>query len=126
MRIPIRSTRWTRAVPAALVMASGACASAREVEAPREPPMRTATETPARFAVPARSPADSASAAASPGTAACFNPLVDPRDGTRLTLVRSQRGMGDYAVPFGRYGSQTGELLRVECATGRVVGLVRR
>lgn len=59
---------------------------------------------------------------------ACRNPMVDPRDGTRLTLVQSQRGgsgqVGDYRVPEGRYGVGTGELLRLDCGSGRPVGVV--
>lgn len=56
----------------------------------------------------------------------CRNPMVDPRDGTRLTLVRSGQGRGDYDVPESRYGIGARQLLRLDCATGRVVGLVRR
>jgi hypothetical protein len=61
---------------------------------------------------------------------ACLNPLTDPRDGTRLTLVRS-RGVppppiGDYEVEGGRYGVGPGELLRVNCATWEGVGRVPR
>ena len=56
----------------------------------------------------------------------CRNPMVDPRDGTRLRLVRSGEAWGDYAVPAGRYGVGEGELLRLSCATGRVIGVVRR
>ena len=59
---------------------------------------------------------------------ACRNPMVDPRDGTRLTLVQSQRGgsgqVGDYRVPEGRYGVGTRELLRLDCGSGRPVGVV--
>ena len=56
----------------------------------------------------------------------CRNPLVDPQDGTRLTLVRSSGGRGDYSVAAGRYNVGRRELLRVECATGRPVGIVRQ
>lgn len=54
----------------------------------------------------------------------CRNPMLDPRDGQRLTLVRSLGGEGDYRVPTGMYGVGVGELLRIECNTGRVVGIV--
>lgn len=61
------------------------------------------------------------------GTAeACWSPVTDARDGTRLVLVRSRAGRGDYAVPEGRYGVREGELPRLECATGRVLGIVPR
>lgn len=56
----------------------------------------------------------------------CRNSLVDPRDGTRLTLIRSADGEGDYEpVPL-RYGLSGGELLRVECESGRPLGVVER
>jgi hypothetical protein len=51
--------------------------------------------------------------------------MIDPRDHTRLTLIRSAGGVGDYEAPPGRYGVQEGELLRLECATGRVIGIVK-
>lgn len=63
--------------------------------------------------------------------AGCVTRLLDPRDGTRLTLVRSTRRtaspefLGDYAVdPAGRYGGTTESLLRVDCMTGRAMGIV--
>ncbi len=55
----------------------------------------------------------------------CRNPLVDPRTDLRLVLERSQAGHGDYSVPEGRYGVGAGQLLRIECATGRAIGIVR-
>lgn len=56
----------------------------------------------------------------------CRNPMVDPSDGTRLTLVRSRGDRGDYEAPAGRYGVGERELLRLECSTGKVVGVVER
>ncbi|MEZ4701988.1 MAG: hypothetical protein R2834_16770 [Rhodothermales bacterium] len=56
----------------------------------------------------------------------CVSPMVDPRDGTRLLLFRSAAGLGDYDAPAGQYGLEDGELLRIECATGRPEGVVRR
>jgi hypothetical protein len=63
--------------------------------------------------------------------AGCVTRMLDPRDGTRLTLVRSTRRtatpefLGDYAVdPAGRYGVGAGSLLRVDCMTGRAMGIV--
>jgi hypothetical protein len=52
--------------------------------------------------------------------------MVDPRDETQIILVRSTPEWGDYQVPPGRYGVKTGELLRLEPATGRVFGIVKR
>lgn len=85
-------------------------------------------------------------------TPGCTSPLVDPRDGTKLMLVRSQQVggdltpttsrsptrdvvptsppghntfRGDYAVEaVGRYGMAANELLRIDCVTGRGLGIV--
>ena len=58
--------------------------------------------------------------------AGCRSPMKDPRDGTVITFLRSTTTIGDYHVPSGRYGVGPDELLRIECNTGRVVGIVRR
>jgi hypothetical protein len=59
----------------------------------------------------------------------CRMTMIDPRDQTSLRLARSaQYGMsyrGDYEVATGRYGIQQGELLRIDCSTGEVIGIVR-
>jgi len=57
-----------------------------------------------------------------PSGTACRNPLVDPRDGTRLTLVRSVSGFGDYQTDPPRYGLAANQLLRVDCRNGKPVG----
>lgn len=54
----------------------------------------------------------------------CRNPMVDPRDHTILTLRRSAGGTGDYWVGSQKYGLTTTQLLRVDCATGRAIGIV--
>lgn len=58
----------------------------------------------------------------------CRSPLVDPRDQTRLRLVRSgsigASYQGDYSVSGGRYGVLPGELLRIDCGTGQALGIV--
>ncbi len=60
----------------------------------------------------------------------CRNPLVDPRDGTTLNLVRSKGEVGDYQVlgesfALGdRYGVDSRHYLRIDCATGKALGLV--
>jgi hypothetical protein len=59
------------------------------------------------------------------GDGTCRSPLVDPRNGLHLTLERSSAGQGDYSVEAGRYGVRAGERVRIECATGRAVGIVR-
>lgn len=59
---------------------------------------------------------------------ACVSPLTDPRDGTTIKMVSSFGGeeVGDYSVPAGRYGVEENELLRINCRTGEVLGIVRR
>lgn len=54
----------------------------------------------------------------------CRNPLVDPRDGTRLTLIQSLGGVGDYRVLPSRYGVSDSSLLRVRCSDGQAIGIV--
>jgi hypothetical protein len=71
-----------------------------------------------------------------PGAASCLIHLKDPRDDTRLDLIRSTEmtgrdggpsHLGDYVVtPAGRYGVGAGELLRVDCGTARALGVVAR
>ena len=59
----------------------------------------------------------------------CRNPMLDPRDRTELTLRRSAGGRGDYWPEGGIRGSHTygltsQQLLRIDCATGKAVGIV--
>ena len=82
--------------------------------------LRLPENVPERFVL-----ADSSAITGTPGSAACRSPIVDPRNGTRLTLQRSSQGNGDYAAPVGNYGLHAGELLRVDCATGQTIGIVR-
>lgn len=57
----------------------------------------------------------------------CKEVLLDPRNDTELTLVRSRGGRrGDYAVPGGRYGVGSEELLRINCRDNTVIGIVSR
>ncbi|MGZ5429475.1 MAG: hypothetical protein ACXWEX_04735 [Thermoanaerobaculia bacterium] len=60
----------------------------------------------------------------------CRNPMVDPRNGTALNLMRSKNGTGDYQV-LGQqyeldstYGVDSRHLLRIDCATGKALGVV--
>lgn len=59
---------------------------------------------------------------------ACVSPLVDPRDGTTIRIHSSfgAEEVGDYSVPEGMYGVGENELLRINCRTGEVLGIVRR
>jgi len=57
-----------------------------------------------------------------PDGASCHNPMTDPRDGTRLTLVRSNSGFGDYRPDTPKYGLTGKQLLRIGCSDGRPAG----
>lgn len=79
--------------------------------------VRTAEDLPERFETPTGT---------SWGGNSCRNPIVDPVDGTELVLIQSQAGLGDYSVEDGKYGVGRGELLRINCTTGEVVGIIKR
>lgn len=102
-----------------LVLAVAGCATS-DFSADRI--LRAATDTPDRFLV--GSLTSEALTEPMPATG-CRSPMVDPRDGTRLILKRSAADRGDYVVPAGRYGIAVGELLRLDCATGRPLGVVK-
>jgi hypothetical protein len=55
----------------------------------------------------------------------CLTPLMDPRDKSLVQLVRAIPVQGDYRVEGGKYGVRANELLRIDCTTGRTVGIVR-
>ena len=103
------------AVPAALATAV-ACGGG--IDPLLQPTLRTADRAPDAFVL----------ASGKPGEAgpACQNPLFDPADRTELRLVRSAHGRGDYEVPNGKYGVREAELLRLECGSGRTVGVVKK
>lgn len=80
--------------------------------------LRPATDVPLQFEAPA---------GMTLGSNSCLNPLTDIRDGTKITMyIFYGEGIGDYEVHIGKYGVHTGELLRVNCATGEILGIVRR
>jgi hypothetical protein len=60
----------------------------------------------------------------------CRNPLIDARNSTVLNLMRSKDGIGDYQVldaeyaVLPRYGVDSRHYLRVDCATGKALGIV--
>ena len=83
--------------------------------------MRDAIDVPTHFLV-----LTPRGTAVEPVPGSCKNPLIDPRDQTKIVLVRSSEDRGYYRVPPGRYGVGGGELLLVECGTGRVMGIVKR
>lgn len=99
-----------------LVALLSGCALGPGAGFPSDPTAHAALDVPPAF----EHPATSASAGA------CLNPMRDPRDGAELRLVRSAAGRGDYEVPAGRYGVRPDELLRLDCSSGRPIGVVRR
>jgi hypothetical protein len=103
------------------LLASSGCAS-RHPKAGAAP-LRVPTDAPGHF-VALESTGDATSEPAA-GTG-CRNPLVDPRSGVRITLVRSSGGYGDYEVPEGKYEVGKSEVLRVDCATGKAIGIFKR
>ncbi len=82
----------------------------------QEEVLRNATDTPAYFESPV----------SVPGERICKSPLKDPRDGTEISFIRASWPMADYEVPLGKYGVKGTELLRVNCESGEVVGIVKR
>lgn len=83
--------------------------------------IRNAIELPQYFMVGTLSGTETSEPQANDG---CRNPMVDPRDGTKLQLVRSNGDLGDYKVSNGLYGVGKNELLRLECSTGQAIGIV--
>jgi hypothetical protein len=128
----MRKTSFLRAAGAlgaasafvALVAGAG-CASGRgSVEAPV---VAQAKDLPDHFMVAATGLSQANEPVPGEG---CRNPMVDPRDGTLLNLMRSKGGTGDYqvlgeqyALSF-RYGVDSRHLLRLDCATGKALGIV--
>jgi len=113
-------SRWFVPILVCIGLLAG-CASTRPPAGDR--PLRQAEDAPDHFVVGAIDGAGTSEPA--PG-AGCRNPMVDPRNGTRLTLVRSSEGQGDYEVPPRQYGVGEGEVLRIDCATGRTIGIFKR
>ena len=83
-------------------------------------PIQPAMDVPTHFLVAGK---DGKTEEPAPGQ--CRNPMIDPRDGTRIILERSAEERGYYRVPSGRYGVRPGEGLLIECGTGRVIGVVK-
>jgi len=107
-----------RALLAAIAILSGCATSHHAWHG--NPAMQPAIDVPTHFLVPGRG-----GKMEEPAPGQCRNPMIDPRDGTRITLQQSSEGRGLYRVPAGRYGVRPGELLVVECGTGRVIGVVK-
>lgn len=108
-----------------VLLACTACATGGMMDTfPPDSAARPATEVPERF-----EPVDPAARLAAGDTisgAGCRSPMVDPRDGTQIRFIRSVGARGDYEVPNGRYGTGTAGVLRLDCNTGRAIGVVPR
>ena len=106
----------------ALLLTSGCSTHAGSMHSVVEqPPPVTA---PLRFV-----PLDSANVIAPADTMAgdgCLSPMKDPVTGVQIVLLRSESGLGDYQAPSGSYGLRDDQAIRLDCNTGRVVGIVRR
>ena len=113
-----------RAAIALLAIAAAGCSLGVGGSFPSDASARTAVDVPHRF-----EPADPddriqpGDTIAGPG---CRSPMLDPRDGTRIVFLRSAGQRADYAVAGGRYGVNEYELLRLDCNTGTVIGVVER
>lgn len=117
----MRVRRHLLGLAAAVVIGNLSSCASKQASSTAGSPVRTTVDVPDHFMT------DTPTGAAEPGPGDdCHNPLIDPRDGTRLTLIRSADGRGDYESQPLRYGLKVGELLRVDCASGRAVGIVKR
>jgi hypothetical protein len=85
---------------------------------------RPAEGTPARFLVHGDGAGDAPSETSL--EKGCRSPMVDPDSGIRLRLFRSSGTEGDYEAPSGAYGLRSRELLRLDCRSGEVLGVVPR
>jgi len=92
--------------------------------------MSSVIEQPAPVTAPPRFvPLDSTKVMAPADTLAgdgCLSPMADPVSGIQIILIRSESGLGDYLAPSGSYRLRDDQLIRLDCNTGRVVGIVRR
>ena len=112
------------AAASALVALAGCASSRGSMEAPV---VAEAKNLPDHFMVAVTGVAQKEEPKAGEG---CRNPMVDPRNGTTLNLMRSKNGVGDYQVLGEQYeldstyGVDSRHLLRIDCATGKALGIV--
>jgi hypothetical protein len=108
----------------ALFALSGCASSGGSIEAPV---VAQAKNLPDHFMVAVTGLAQKEEPKAGEG---CRNPMVDPRNGNALNLMRSKNGVGDYQVLGSQYeldssyGVDPRHLLRIDCATGKALGIV--
>ena len=98
------------------ILLIGLAASCASVSGGQNTILRQAENTPEAFTPPPGITLDGQS---------CKSPMIDSRDGTQIIMVSASGGKGNYRVPPGKYGVQKGELLRLDCATGKVLGVVK-
>ncbi len=121
----MRSTSLLRVGAVSALVAFAGCTSSRGSTG--RPIVAEATNLPDHFTVAVSGIAQSEEPRAGEG---CRNPMVDPRNGTTLNLMRSKDGIGDYQVLGGdfelasHYGVDERHLLRIECASGKALGIV--
>jgi hypothetical protein len=122
-----KSLMWAARAPGAAlaVIVLASCASGHNpVE---KPVVAEAKDLPDHFMVVASGLAQRSEPKPGEG---CRNPMVDLRDGTTLNLIRSKDGTGDYQVMNrdyelkSQYGVDSQHLLRLDCATGKSLGIV--
>jgi len=113
--------RCIPAIPPLVVPAD--CAIGTSGTFPASDSARPATDVPARFEPeqPALRPIPADTIAGD----GCVSPMPDRRDGTRIVLARSLGGEEDYRVTGEMYHVRDGEFLRLQCNSGRVVGIVK-
>ena len=113
-----------KTLPLVLLVAATACSTRRRAQDIASS-LRPSENPPDHFVVGSPEGDETSEPGASPARD-CRSPMVDPRDGTKLQLVWSSGGQGEYEVLAGRYGVGSGEVLRLDCATGRVLGIAKR
>jgi hypothetical protein len=105
------------------LMLASACGANGSSGFPSNAPLRAGTNLPAQFEPPAGfgrlSPTDTISGGA------CLSPMRDPRDNSLIKMVRADNGQADYKVADGQYGVGEHQLLRLDCNTGRPLGIVK-
>lgn len=115
----MRHTTTERRLAAVLLIALAGCTSVKNEMT--GPVVGVPIDLPDRFKVPTSGIDKSVDPKPGEG---CRNPMVDPRDKTLLDLRRSADGIGDYWVQSGKYGVTSRQFLRVDCATGKAIGIV--
>ena len=116
--------RYIRRVrPVVRTLAAGIFVTGCAAAGPRgmrlDAPLRPAADLPVAFTSAGGIPADGEATM-------CRSPIVDPRSGDAFRFASARGGIADFEVPVGRYGAREGELLRVDCRSGRGLGFVRR